>query len=160
MFQNTPRSPTDLSLAQLVFGRNLTDAIPFSRQMLCPQNRYEKNIDPKSVRINVTRTIRQREGSFPYSDRASESDFKTRSRRSGPSLGRSQVSARQTINIEAVGPRVQPVWAPPPVRREATVDSRSFAEVASQTPQPSTVSNCQILEEAHWQDRGPARGSG
>ncbi len=41
MFRNTPRSPTDLSPAQLVFGRNLTDAIPFSRQMLRPQNRYE-----------------------------------------------------------------------------------------------------------------------
>jgi hypothetical protein len=38
MFRNTLRSPTDLSPPQLVFGWNLMDAIPFSRQMLRPQN--------------------------------------------------------------------------------------------------------------------------
>jgi hypothetical protein len=41
MFQNTPSSPTNLSPAQLVFGRNPNGAIPFSRQMLRPQNQYE-----------------------------------------------------------------------------------------------------------------------
>jgi hypothetical protein len=38
MFQNTPRSLTVLSPAQLIFGRNLMDSILFSRQMLHPQN--------------------------------------------------------------------------------------------------------------------------
>jgi hypothetical protein len=41
MFRNTPRSPTDLSPAQLVFGRHLQDTLPFSRQMLRPQCRFE-----------------------------------------------------------------------------------------------------------------------
>jgi hypothetical protein len=41
MFRNTPRSPTDLSPAQLVFGRHLQDTLPFSRQMLHPQCRFE-----------------------------------------------------------------------------------------------------------------------
>jgi hypothetical protein len=35
------------------------------------------------------------------------------------------------IDIEAVRPPVQPVRAPPPIRREAGVDSRSFGKVAS-----------------------------
>jgi hypothetical protein len=52
MFRNTPRSPTDLSPAQLVFGRNLTDSIPFSRQMLGPQNRYEIKKRHLEVREN------------------------------------------------------------------------------------------------------------
>ncbi len=33
-FRNTPRSPTDLLPAQLVFGRHLRDSLPFSRQIL------------------------------------------------------------------------------------------------------------------------------
>ncbi len=43
------------------------------------------------------------------------------------------------IDIKAVCPPVQPARAPPPIRREATVDSRSFAEVASQPPKPSST---------------------
>jgi hypothetical protein len=55
MFRNTLRSPTDLSPAQLVFGRNLTDAIPFSRQMLRPQNRYEIEKRRLEVRESASR---------------------------------------------------------------------------------------------------------
>jgi hypothetical protein len=95
MFRNTPRSPTDLSPAQLVFGRSLTDSIPFSRQMLHPQNRYEIEKRRLKVRENQ-RHENDSSKSYPYSDRVSESDFKTQSRRSGPSLERSPVSARQT----------------------------------------------------------------
>jgi hypothetical protein len=50
MFRNTPRSPTDLSPAQLVFGRHLRDSLPFSRQMLRPQNQYE--IKKRRLEIN------------------------------------------------------------------------------------------------------------
>jgi hypothetical protein len=116
-----------------------------------------RNVDSKSERISVTRMIHQREESYLYSDRASKSNFKTQSRRSGPSRGRSLIFDRdfwvkdndkahcyrqnqrfiKPIDIEAVRPPVQPVQAPP-VRREAGVDSRSFAKVASQPPQPST----------------------
>ena len=45
------------------------------------------------------------------------------------------------IDIEAVCPPIQPVQAPPIIRREVTVDSRSFAEVASPPPKPSTASD-------------------
>jgi hypothetical protein len=41
MFRNTPRLPTDLSPAQLVFGWHLQDTLPFSRQMLHPQCRFK-----------------------------------------------------------------------------------------------------------------------
>jgi hypothetical protein len=52
IFQNTPRSPTDLSPAQLVFGRHLTYSIPFSRQMLHPQNQYQIEKRHLKVREN------------------------------------------------------------------------------------------------------------
>jgi hypothetical protein len=52
MFQNTPSSPTDLSPAQLVFGRNPNGAIPFSRQMLRPQNQYKIEKCQLKVREN------------------------------------------------------------------------------------------------------------
>jgi hypothetical protein len=50
MFRNTPRSPTDLSPAQLVFGHHLRDSLPFSCQMLQPQNRYK--IEKLHLEIN------------------------------------------------------------------------------------------------------------
>ena len=52
MFQNTPSSPTDLLPTQLVFGRNPNGAIPFSRQMLRPQNQYQIEKCPLKVREN------------------------------------------------------------------------------------------------------------
>jgi hypothetical protein len=162
MFRNTPRSPTDLSPAQLVFGRNLTDAIPFSRQMLRPQNRYEiekrrlevrenqrhENDSSKRRKLPLLRpgqrvrfqdpitkkwTLTGKVTGFGETDRdywVKDDDKAHRYRRNRRFI--------KPIDVEAVRPPVQPVRAPP-VRREAGGDSRSFAEVASQPPQPSTT---------------------
>jgi hypothetical protein len=41
LFRNTPRTPTDLSPAQLLFGRSMRDNLPMSRQNLKPHLWYE-----------------------------------------------------------------------------------------------------------------------
>ena len=41
MFRNTPRSPTDLSPAQIIFGHHIRDSLPAKRDQLIPQQRYE-----------------------------------------------------------------------------------------------------------------------
>ncbi len=41
MFRNTPRSPTDLSPAQIIFGHHIRDCLPAHREQLVPQQRYE-----------------------------------------------------------------------------------------------------------------------
>ena len=40
MFRNTPRSPTNKSPAELLFGRQIRDSLPCPRDMLLPQYRY------------------------------------------------------------------------------------------------------------------------
>jgi hypothetical protein len=161
----SPRSPTDLSPAQLVFGCNLTDSIPFSRQMLRPQNRYKiekrqlevrenqrhKNNSLKGRKLPLLRsgqrvrfqdpitkkwTLTGKVTGFGKTDRdywVKDNDKAHRYRRNQHII--------KPINVEAVRPPVQPVRAPPPFRREAGVDSRLFAKVASQPPKPSTASD-------------------
>ena len=41
MFRNTPRSPTDLSPAQIVFGHAIRDSLPAHREDFVPSQRYE-----------------------------------------------------------------------------------------------------------------------
>ena len=41
MFRNTPRSPTDLSPNQIIFGHHVRDSLPARREDLIPQQRYE-----------------------------------------------------------------------------------------------------------------------
>jgi hypothetical protein len=40
MFRNTPRSPTDLSPAQLIFGQDIRDSLPITRASLTPEHRF------------------------------------------------------------------------------------------------------------------------
>jgi hypothetical protein len=40
MFRNTPRSPTDLSPAQLIFGQDIRDSLPITRASLKPEHRF------------------------------------------------------------------------------------------------------------------------
>ena len=41
MFRNTPRSPTDLSPAQILFGHPIRDNLPHRRNQLLPTQRFE-----------------------------------------------------------------------------------------------------------------------
>ena len=41
MFRNTPRSPTDLSPAQILFGHTIRDSLPHRRKQLVPTQRFE-----------------------------------------------------------------------------------------------------------------------
>ena len=41
LFRNTPRTPTDLSPAQMLFGRSMRDNLPMSRQSFKPHLWYE-----------------------------------------------------------------------------------------------------------------------
>ena len=41
MFRNTPRSPSDLFPAQIIFGHPIRDSLPAHRDQLVPQQRYE-----------------------------------------------------------------------------------------------------------------------
>ena len=41
MFRNTPRSPTDLSPAQILFGHPIRDNLPHRRNQLVPTQRFE-----------------------------------------------------------------------------------------------------------------------
>jgi hypothetical protein len=139
-----------------------------------------RNVNSKSERTSVTRTIRWREENYLYSDRASESDFKTRSRRSGPSLGRSRVLARQT---ETTGSKTTTKHI---VIDETNISSsqstsKRFAHRYSQSghrhlsdekqelthvclPKWQVNHQNQVQRQTHrgagCQDRGPARGSG
>ena len=47
MFRNTPRSPTNKSPAELLFGRQIRDSLPCPRDNLLPQYRYysEEKLD-------------------------------------------------------------------------------------------------------------------
>ncbi len=40
MFRNTPRSPTNLSPAQIIFGQDVRDCLPMNRTNLRPDNRF------------------------------------------------------------------------------------------------------------------------
>jgi len=40
MFRNTPRSPTNLSPAQIIFGQDMRDSLPMTRTNLKPDNRF------------------------------------------------------------------------------------------------------------------------
>ncbi len=137
MLRNTPRSPTDLSPAQLVFGRNLTDAIPFSRQMLRPQNRYQiekrqlvvrenqrhKNHSSKGRKLPLLRpgqrvrfqdpiwkkwTLTGKVTGFGEIDR----DYWVKDDNKAHRYRRNRRIIKP-IEVEAVRPPVQPVQAPP-----------------------------------------------
>ena len=157
MFRNTPRSPTDLSPAQLVFGRHLRDSLPFSRQMLRPQNRYE--IEKRRLEVTANRhkendeSKRRKLPLLRPGQRVRFQDPITKKwEHTGKVVGfgetdrdywvKDDVKARRyrrnrrfikPIDFEALPPPSQPVQAPPPVARESTrVDQRSFADVPRQ----------------------------
>jgi hypothetical protein len=134
----------------------------------------------KSERISVTRMIGRREENYLYSDRASESDFKTRLRKSKPSLGRSRVSARQTETIGSKTTTKHIVIDETDVSLSQSTSKR-FAHRYSQSGHRHRSDEKQELTHvrlpkwqvnlhnrvqrwihrgARWQDRGPARGSG
>jgi hypothetical protein len=140
MFRDTPRSQTNLSPAQLLFGRNLTDAIQFSRQMLCPHNRYKIEKRQLKVRNNqhhennsskrrnlpplrlgqrvpfqdpITKKwpLKGKVTSFGETDR----DYCVKDNDKAHRYQQNRCFIKP-IDIEAVCPPVQPVRAPPPVR--------------------------------------------
>ena len=162
MFRNTPRSPTDLSPAQLVFGRHLSDSLPFSRQMLRPQNRYEiekRRLEVNEKRRNENDASKRRK--FPLLRPGQRVRFQDpithKWQHTGKVVGfgetdrdywvKDDEKARRyrrnrrfikPIDAEALPPPRQPVQAPPPVtRKHSKVDTRSFADVTSQQPQPA-----------------------
>jgi hypothetical protein len=126
------------------------------------------------------RTIRRREENYLYSDRASESDFKTRSRRSGHSLGRSQVLAKQTETTGSKMTTKHIVIDETDVssnqstskrfahqynqsgHRHRSDEKQELTHVRSPKWQVNHQNRAQrwIHRGARWQDRGPARGSG
>jgi hypothetical protein len=162
MFRNTPRSPTDLSPAQLVFGRHLRD---FSRQMLRPQNRYE--IEKRRLEINdgqrhknylstrrklsllrpgqrvrfqdpITKkwTLTEKVTGFGETDRdywVKDDEKARRYRRNRRFI--------KPIDVEATSPPMQPVQAPAPAGTESGKGSRTFADVASQPATPERNTN-------------------
>ncbi len=162
MFRNTPRSPTDLSPAQLVFGCNLTDAIPFSKQMLRPQNQYEidkpwlkvrenqrhENDSSKRRKLPLLRPGQRVWFQDPITKKwthmgkvtgfgKTDWDYWVKDDDKAHRYRRNRRFIKP-IDVEAVCPPVQPVRAPPG-RREVGVDSRSFTEVARQPPKPRTT---------------------
>jgi hypothetical protein len=124
--------------------------------------------------------IHQRGGSYPFSDWASESGFKTQSQRSGPSQERSQVLVKQT---ETTGSRMM---TKPIVTNKTDVSSnlstsKRFAHQYSQSghhrqsdEKQKLTHGCllklwvnhrnRVQRQTHrgagCQDLGPARGSG
>ena len=161
MFRNTPRSPTDLSPAQLVFGRHLNDSLPFSRQMLRPQNRYEierRRLEIREGQRQKNNASKRRE--LPLLRPGQRVRFQDPSTKrwehTGKVIGfgetdrdywvKDDEKARRyrrnrrhitPIEFEAVRPPSQPVQAPEPAPPRSTrVDSRSFAEIASQPASP------------------------
>jgi hypothetical protein len=165
MFRNTPRSPTDLSPAQLVFGRHLRDSLPFSRQMLRPQNRYEiekrrleindgqrhKNDSSKRRKLSLLRpgqrvrfqdpitkkwTLTGKVTGFGETDR----DYWVKDDEKARRYRRNRRFIKP-IDVEATSPPKQPVQAPAPARPESGNGSRTFADVASQPATPNTPSN-------------------
>lgn len=50
MFRNTPRKPTDMSPAQLVFGRDIRDSLPMTRASLKPAHRFAVELRSQNVR--------------------------------------------------------------------------------------------------------------
>src|SRR6266404_6053642 len=59
MFRNTPRSPTDLSPAQMLFGQDIRDHIPMSRQSFKPTERFE--VERRLQEVRKQRQIRDGE---------------------------------------------------------------------------------------------------
>jgi hypothetical protein len=159
MFPNTPRWPTDLLLAQLVFGQHLQDTLPFSRQMLHPQCRFEiekrrlevqegqcqENHASKRQKLPLLRpaqrirfqdpitkkwTLTRKAISFGVTDR----DYWTQEDHTARRYGRNRCLIRP-INIEATSPPSQPVQAPPPAALVAKNDQRSLV-IGTKPPGP------------------------
>ena len=166
MFRNTARCPTDLSPAQLVFGRHLRDSLPFSRQMLRPQNRFEiekrrlemdlkrKNKNDSSSRRNLSllypgQPVRYQDViskrwvrtgkivSFGETDR----DYWIEDDATGRRFRRNR-RILKPIEIEAFKAPNQPVQVPvtnPTLNPDQ--DGRSYANIASQPAKPPTSSS-------------------
>ncbi len=163
MFRNTPRSPTEMSPAQLVFGRHLRDSLPFSRQMLQPQNRYEiekrhleindgqrhKNDLSKRRKLSLLRPGQQVRFQDPITKKwtltgkvtgfgETDRDYWVKDNEKAPRYRRNQRFIKP-IDVEATSPPMQPVQAPAPAT-ESGNGSRTFADVPSPpaTPQRNT----------------------
>jgi hypothetical protein len=159
MFWNTLRLPTDLSLAQLVFGRHLQDTLPFSRQMLCPQCRFEiakrrleiregqrqENDVSKRRKLPLLRPAQRIRFQDPITKKwtltgkvigfgVTDRDYWVQEDHTARGYQRNRCFIRP-IDIEATSPPSQPVKAPPPTAPVAKNDTRSLVR-ATKPPGP------------------------
>ncbi len=162
MFRDTPRSPSDLSPAQLVFGQHLQDTLPFSRQMLRPQCRFEikkrrlevwegqrqENNASKRRKLPLLRPAQRIRFQDPitkkwtltrkvFGFRVTDRDYWVQEDHTARRYRRNRRFIRP-IEIEAMSPPSQPVQAHPPAAPVAKNNQRSLVRSTKPPgPKPS-----------------------
>ena len=144
MFRNTPRSPTDLSPAQILFGHSIRDSLPYRRNQLVPEQRYavEKRLKehrqhqdqcqtgPKrelpllhpgqAIRVQDPRSRKWTKTGFVLGFGQNEREYKIKI---NGILYRQNRKFLKPMNVESTPPLRQPVQAP---LLPATPPSSSF----------------------------------